>query len=227
MLALMSSGVDFSGLLVICLITALLMLVGCAGLITWLFFRKQKKASNTREAPRPQRSSQRIFFLRFEGQEDEEYVQQIVNRYTHISSALEIREAALELVRVANTATHAWAGEAFERRTVVRCGLQGGIIVGFLARSSTPFAVPHDSENLESIVSELKTISNWTRPQFAGGELIVAQTTHEMSAPVLRAIRKETRPGHQLCGFCDHSFLISEMSCTNCGAPIAQNINSS
>lgn len=171
-------------------------------------------------APPPPRSPEVLFFLRFEGNDDEGYVREIATRHARIGSAAQAREAALDLVRAAPTATHAFCGPANvapQGPGVAHCGLPGGVIVGFLVRGRRPLDTAEDP-NLAAVVAELRKVSGWVDADFAGAELRLAEASLDANAPPLSAVRKETRPGHQLCRYCDHAFLAHDTRCPNCGA---------
>ncbi|MEM9073806.1 MAG: hypothetical protein AAGE52_35270 [Myxococcota bacterium] len=167
-------------------------------------------------------SRQVIFFLRFEGEEDESYVRDIVARHPAIRDAAGVREAALDLVRAASTATHVFVGPASEAPggpTLARCGLPGGVVAGFLVHSTAVLSTVADDQDLGKVVGELRAIAAWTDARFAGAQLALANATLDAAAPALVAVRKETRPGHQLCAFCAHAFPAHDTRCPNCGAP--------
>ncbi|MBX3248588.1 MAG: hypothetical protein KF901_15535 [Myxococcales bacterium] len=213
-----------------------LVLVALAGLVLLLIVggvvlaiaKRSGATSPSREGPSPshegpaptQKSPEVIFFLRFEGQDDEAYVRELASRHAHIGGASQAREAALDLVRAAPTATHAYCGPASAAPHgpgVAHSGLPGGLIVGFVARGRRPLDTA-DGRDLAAVVAELRKVSGWVDGDFAGAELRLAQASVDAPAPALSAVRKETRPGHQLCRYCDHAFLAHDTRCPNCGA---------
>ncbi len=171
------------------------------------------------------RSRQVVFFLRFEGNDDETYVRDIAQRHGVLRTAQDAREAALDLVRAAPTATHVFVGPAREAPggpTLARTGLPGGVVLGFAVTSTRSMDTVADDQDLGKVVAELRKIAAWTDPDFAGGQVALAQTARDAQAPALTAVRKETRPGHQICRYCTHAFPAHDTECPNCGARAAQ-----
>lgn len=174
--------------------------------------------------PHAPRSRDVIFFLRFEGRDDEDYVRDIVARHATLRTAADAREAALALVRAAPTATHVFVGpgsDAPAGPTLARTGLPGGVVVGFLVHSTQPMDTVADDQDLGKVVAELRRVAAFTDAQFAGAQLALAATSVDAQAPALVAVRKETRPGHRLCAYCGQPHPAHELRCPNCGAQAA------
>jgi len=205
----------------------IVVLGGIAAMIAFVFTRQRTSPSRDPQlpgaapiAPAP-RSNQVVFFLRFEGRDDEDYVKSLLGRHGSLGTATAAREAALDLVRAAPTATHAWVGPASEAPhgpSVAHSGLPGGVVVGFAVSSRQRLDTVGDDADLGAVVQQLRGIAAWTDHQFAGAQLVEAEASLEAQAPPLRAVRKETRPGHQLCPYCDQAYLAHETRCPNCGA---------
>lgn len=178
-------------------------------------------------APAPAPTTRdRIFFLRFEGSEDESYVGDLIARHGGVATDAEgIREMALDLVRAAPTATHVHAGpgsDAPAGPAVARSGLPNGIIVGFRVVSTRALGTVADDSDLRAIVAELRAIAAFTGRDVQRAELVKARPDLEANAPALVAVRVETRPGHQQCAYCQHSFPAHETRCPSCGARVGQ-----
>jgi hypothetical protein len=178
-------------------------------------------------APAPAPSTRdRIFFLRFEGADDESYVGDLIARHGGATTSAEtIREMALDLVRAAPTATHVHVGPASDAPAgpgVARSGLPGGIIAGFRVVSTRALGTVSDDTDLRAIVAELRAVSSFTGSDVRSAELVKATPDIEASAPPLVAVRAETRPGHQQCTYCHHSFPAHETRCPGCGARVGQ-----
>lgn len=178
-------------------------------------------------APAPAPTTRdRIFFLRFEGADDESYVGDLIARHGGAASGAErIREMALDLVRAAPTATHVHAGPAADAPAgpgVARCGLPGGIIAGFQVVTTRSLGTVTDDTDLRALVAELRAIASFTGSDVQRAELVKATPDLEASAPPLVAVRAETRPSHQQCAYCQHSFPAHETRCPSCGARVGQ-----
>lgn len=213
-----------------------LVAIVAVGVIVGLIFlgvtlaRSGGAKGDSREEPRPgteptpaARARDVIFFLRFEGRDDETYVRDLVARHARIGSATQAREAALDVVRAAPTATHAYCGPATTAPQGVglaRTGLPGGVVLGFLVRGTRPLDTVADDSSLKSVVAELRKVAAWVDADFAGAELQLARVALDAPAPPLAVVRKETRPGHQLCAFCGEAFLAHDTRCPNCGARV-------
>ena len=103
----MVSGISIGELVVILLILLVVGggLVGLVVLGIVLSRRGTENGGASREAPpAPARARDVIFFLRFEGRDDETYVRDLAARHATIRSATQAREAALDVVRSAPTA---------------------------------------------------------------------------------------------------------------------------
>lgn len=218
------------GELVVILLILLVVGGGLVGLVVLGIALSRKGATPanggaSREAPRePARARDVIFFLRFEGRDDETYVRDLAARHTTIRSATQAREAALDVVRAAPTATHAFCGPATAAPNgpgLAHTGLPGGVVLGFLVRGTRPLDTVADDSSLASVVAELRKVSAWVDSDFAGAELRLAQTAIDAPAPPLAAVRKETRPGHQLCRYCSEAFLAHDTRCPNCGGRVS------
>lgn len=216
------------GELVVILIILLVLGGGLVGIVVLgiaLARRSDSSASTSREAPPvPARARDVIFFLRFEGSDDETYVRELATRHATIRSATQAREAALDVVRAAPTATHAFCGPstaAPNGPVLAHTGLPGGVVLGFLVRGTRPLDTVADDSSLMSVVAELRKVSAWVDSDFAGAELRLAQTAIDAPAPPLTAVRKETRPGHQLCRYCGEAFLAHDTRCPNCGGRVS------
>ncbi|MCB9601597.1 MAG: hypothetical protein H6721_01035 [Sandaracinus sp.] len=210
---------------VILAVVAIAALVGIAVLVITLSKGGSADGAGTaREAPlQAARSRDVIFFLRFEGRDDETYVRDLSARHGQIHSATQAREAALDVVRAAPTATHAYCGPATAAPHgpgLAHTGLPGGVVLGFLVRGSKPLDTVADDSSLQSVVAELRKIAAWVDSDFAGADLKLAQVAIDAPAPPLVAVRKETRPGHQLCAYCGEAFLAHDTRCPNCGARV-------
>ena len=171
-----------------------------------------------------QETRDRIFFLRFEGSEDEAYVADVIARHGGRSGeASEVREMALDLVRAAPTATHAHAGPAVDAPAgpgVARSGLAGGIIAGFRVVSHRKLGTVADDADLSAVVAELRAVASFTDADLNSAELVKATPDVEANAPALVAVNAGTRPGHQRCTYCQHSFVAHDTRCPNCGARV-------
>lgn len=176
-------------------------------------------------APAPA-TRDRIFFLRFEGADDESYVGDLIARHGGATTSAEaIREMALDLVRAAPTATHVHAGPAADAPAgpgLARSGLPGGLVVGFRVVSTRALGTVGDDSDLRAIVAELRAIASFTGGDVQRAELVKATADIEANAPALVAVRVETRPGHQQCAYCHHSFPAHETRCPGCGARVGQ-----
>lgn len=212
------------GEVLICAGVVVVLVLG--GAVAFIAFRKanppRPPAPPGQGPPVPAPTSRSVtFFLRFEGREDEQYVRDLAQRHGALRSATEAREAALDVVRAAPTATHVWAGPASEAPHgpgVARSGLPGGVVLGFQVHATTPMDTVADDQDLGAVVARLRQIAAWTDPQFAGAELRLAQASVDAQAPPLVAVRKDSRPGHQLCAYCGQAFLAHDTRCPNCGA---------
>lgn len=161
-----------------------------------------------------------LFFVRVEGREDEGFAREMASRYGRLTSAAQMREAALDLVRLAPTSTHVWAGPAGQAPAgpaLARSGLEGGVIVGLVVHGTRALDTVADDRDLRGLVGSLRKVAAWTEADFAGGALQLAEGRVDAQAPALVAVRKETRPGHQLCRYCDEAFPAHESVCPNCG----------
>lgn len=211
----------------------------CAGVVVLMvfaaatFFIVSKRSQSSRREmpigatpPMPAaRSRQVVFFLRFEGSDDESYVRDIAQRHGVLRTSKDAREAALDLVRAAPTATHVFVGPAREAPggpTLARTGLPGGVVVGFAVTATHAIDTVADDQDLGKVVAELRKIAAWTDADFAGGQVALAETSRDAQAPALTAVRKETRPGHQICRYCTQAFPAHDTECPNCGARAAQ-----
>lgn len=176
-------------------------------------------------APAPA-NRDRIFFLRFEGADDESYVGDLIARHGGATTDAEaIREMALDLVRAAPTATHVHVGPASDAPAgpgVARCGLPGGIVVGFRVVSTRALGTVTDDTDLKAVVAELRAVASFTGSDVWRAELVKATLDVDATAPPLLAVRVETRPGHQQCVYCHHSFPAHETRCPGCGARVGQ-----
>ena len=176
-------------------------------------------------APAPS-TRDRIFFLRFEGADDESYVADLIGRHGGATTSAEaIREMALDLVRAAPTATHVHAGPASDAPggpSIARSGLPGGIVAGFRVVSTRALGTVADDADLGAIVQELRAIAGFTGRDVQRAELVRAAADVDAKAPPLVAVRVETRPGHQQCAYCRHSFPAHETRCPGCGARVGQ-----
>lgn len=171
----------------------------------------------------PARARDVIFFVRVEGRDDEQYAQEMASRHGQLGGAAQMREAALDLVRLAPTATHVWAGPADRAPAgpgLAHSGLHGGLVLGFLVRGTRPLYTVQDDRDLGAFVATLRRVAAWTDRDFAGGAMLLAQARIDAQAPALVAVRKETRPGHQICRYCDEAFLAHDSSCPNCGGVV-------
>ena len=172
----------------------------------------------------------RIFFFRFEGTADEDFVAEMLARHAGGASPVairdpaKIREVALDLVRVAPTATHAFAGPAQDVPggiALARCGLEGGVIVGFRITSTRKLGSVADDTDMAAIVAELRAVAGFTAEDVVTAELARANGALEANMPPLLAVEAATRPGQQQCTYCRHSFAAYETKCPSCGAPVA------
>lgn len=212
---------------VVIVVAVLFVVIVVAGLA---FLRKAGNGASALPgpiAPAPAPATRdRIFFLRFEGSDDESYVADLIARHGGSAQNAEaIREMALDLVRAAPTATHVHAGPAMDAPAgpgVARCGLPGGIIAGFRVVSTRALGTVSDDTDLKAVVAELRAISSFTGSDVRSAELVKATPDVEASAPPLVAVRAETRPGHQQCAYCRHSFPAHETRCPGCGARVGQ-----
>lgn len=177
-------------------------------------------------APAAPSTRDRLFFLRFEGSDDESYVGDLIARHGGATTSAEaIREMALDLVRAAPTATHVHVGPASEAPggpSVARSGLPGGIIAGFRVVSTRALGTVADDADLAAIVKELRAVAGFTGRDVQRAELVRANADVEANAPPLVAVRVETRPGHQQCAYCRHSFPAHDTRCPGCGARVGQ-----
>lgn len=209
-------------LIVIVLVVIIVVIAGLVALGVTLS-RSSGTESGSREIPasrEPARSRDVIFFLRFEGNDDEAYVRELAARHARIGGATQAREAALDVVRAAPTATHAFCGPATAAPNgpgLAHTGLPGGVVLGFLVRGTRPLDTVADDSSLQSVVGELRKVSAWVDSDFAGAHLQLAQTAIDAPAPPLAAVRKETRPGHQICRYCGEAYLAHDTRCPNCG----------
>ncbi len=122
-------------------------------------------------------------------------------------------------MRAAPTATHAFVGPMTSAIAIEQCGcgLSGGVIAAFRVGSTRPLDSVSDDQDLGAVVAELRKIAAWTPDRFAHAQ--VAQATGVMGgSPTLLSVKKETRPGHQICVYCNQAFLAHDMKCSNCGA---------
>ncbi len=211
---------------VVIVVAVLFVVIALAGLA---FVRRANSTSGApiaaSPAPAPT-TRDRIFFLRFEGSDDESYVGDLIARHGGTATDAEaIREMALDLVRAAPTATHVHAGPASDAPAgpgVARSGLPGGIVVGFRVVSTRALGTVSDDTDLKAIVAELRAIASFTGRDVQRAELVKATPDVEATAPPLVAVRVETRPGHQQCTYCLHSFPAHETRCPGCGARVGQ-----
>tara|TARA_B100001750_G_scaffold136406_1_gene108532 strand:+ start:1368 stop:2021 length:654 start_codon:yes stop_codon:yes gene_type:complete len=166
----------------------------------------------------------RIFFLRFEGADDEDYVGGILGRHGgKTTSAAKAREMALDLVRAAPTATHVHAGPAADAPAgpgLARIGLPGGVVVGFHVVSTRKLGTVADDTDLSAVVAELRAVAAFTDAELQSAELIGAETDVDANAPALIAVDPSTRPGHQQCSYCRTSFPAHDTRCPACGARV-------
>ncbi len=201
----------------------ILVLLAAVGAIVFFVVRASRgTAPQAPYTPAPAtapKSRDLIFFLRFEGVDDEAYVRELIGRHAQIAGAAAAREAALDLVRAAPTATHAFVGPMTSAIAIEQCGcgLSGGVIAAFRVGSTRPLDSVSDDQDLGAVVAELRKIAAWTPDRFAHAQ--VAQATGVMGgSPTLLSVKKETRPGHQICVYCNQAFLAHDMKCSNCGA---------
>ncbi len=194
------------------------------------FMRRAGGSSPAVDGPAPMPAApstrDRIFFLRFEGADDESYVGDLIARHGGATTRAEaIREMALDLVRAAPTATHVHVGPASDAPagpSVARSGLPGGIIAGFRVVSTRALGTVADDADLGAIVKELRAVASFTGGDVQRAELVRASADVEATAPALVAVRVETRPGHQQCAYCRHSFPAHDTRCPGCGARVGQ-----
>ncbi len=215
----MSSSIPFASLA--CSLVVFLAVAG--GLV--FFLMRKRDSGVSREAPAgfaPAPLAREIVcFLRFEGEEDESYVQDIARRFSRISSAAQARDAALALVRAAPTATHAWLGPKSEVPDLgaIRSGLGFGAYIGLYASARTALDTVADDRSLDRVVQTLRDVAKWTDAEFVNAQVLSPQAG--TSGPVLVAVNPESRPGMQLCAYCGHPNPAHETVCANCGARAA------
>lgn len=215
---MVGGGIGLGELLICAAVFVLLFVIGAVLLL--VRNRAASGSGGPAAAVAAPRAHEVVFFLRFEGADDESYVRDLIARHAGIRTVEQAREAALDVVRAAPTATHAFVGpanEAPEGVAACGCGLPGGVVLGFSVRARRPMSTVADDQDLRSVVAELRQIAAWTPADFASAS-IAASSARLGAQPTLVSVRDEARPGHQICVFCRTAFLAHDTRCPSCGA---------
>jgi hypothetical protein len=163
------------------------------------------------------RATDVVFFFRFEGQ-DARDAQALVERSRVELDPAQTRDAALELTRLAPSATHAYLAPCAWPPVKAYSPVTSGVIVGFRARTRVALDTVANDAQLTELSATLRQISALPDAQVLGGQLQLATDSQDPDAPRLVAVDQGSLPGHRPCPHCKQPMPVFATRCQACGS---------
>jgi hypothetical protein len=165
-----------------------------------------------------ERATDVAFFFRFEGAQDVHDAQALVERFRVELSPAETRDAALELTRLAPSATHAYLAPCAWPPVKAYSPVTSGVIVGFRARTRVALDTVADDRQLTELSATLRQVSALPDAQIIAGQLQLAEDSRDPDAPRLVAVDQGSLPGHRPCPHCKQPMPVFATRCQACGS---------
>lgn len=169
----------------------------CAGLL-WTWTRSTSGPAGASEETPNRVPGRWTFALRVEG-EDAVFARSILERGASEEDRL------VDFMRLVPSATHFYGGEWTPS---LRCDLPSGVLVRVDASHETGA-----TEDLAQVLTLLRGLGVGANPK-----LSLVESNPE--GQPLRAVDEAQRPGHRQCTYCQHSFVLHELTCPSCGAAV-------
>ncbi len=167
------------------------------------------------------RAREVTFVMRFDAK-DKAYIEGIVGSGGPLMGA-QVRDAALNLVRAAGDATHAFVGPSRGGPPVSARAPSAdptGIIVALSSNTTRPLDTVGDDTDATTIADALRELGAMRDDQIRGGTLAILAMDPSAGSVTLVPLRKEALPGQQICPYCASSFPAYETQCGSCGARV-------